>query len=147
MSKWPRTCALASSLPVRHGDVMLVIIPPVRGAIFPLFLLTQLTLVILFYTKIKKFPHPLKKIEYFFPITTHSIVTIYYKSRIVAMEPVFVFTTGNQCRELHIAFQPQGWNCPCNCKKFNPVNRAEFNTVVESAPLWGRAVLNGGRLP
>jgi hypothetical protein len=75
---------------------------------FPLFLLTQLTLVILFYTKIKKFPHPLKKIEYFFPITTHSIVTIYYKNRIVAMEPVFVFTTGNQCRELHIAFQPQG---------------------------------------
>ena len=37
---------------------------------FPLFLLTQLTLVILFYTKIKKFPHPLKKIEYFLNLTT-----------------------------------------------------------------------------
>ena len=80
-------------------------------------------------------------------LSIHSIVTIYYKNRIVAMEPVFVFTPGNQCRELHIAFQPQGCNCPCNCKQFNPVNRAEFNPVVESAPPCGRAVLNGGRLP
>jgi hypothetical protein len=44
------------------GDVMLVIIPPVRGAQFLTFLLTQHFLVILFYNKIKKFPHPHQKI-------------------------------------------------------------------------------------
>jgi hypothetical protein len=51
------------------------------------------------------------------------------ENRMVAMETVFVFTPRNQCWELHIAFQPQGWNYPC---KFKPVNRDEFNPVVKA---------------
>ena len=44
-----------------------------------------------------------------------------------------VFTSGNQCRE-RIAFQPGVEIVHVIKTKFNPVNRAKFNTGVESAP-------------